>query len=342
MKKWILKKGAVSFDDLIMQESPVLEPGQGEVRIKVHAVSLNYRDIAMAKGEMGLLTTRDIIPLCDGAGEIDAIGGNVGEWKIGDRVVSQYYNEWRDGHIVPGLGIGLGSNESDGMLAEYAILKTDQILHAPQSLSYIEASTLSCAGLTAWSALNGNRPYLNPLKKGDKVLVLGTGNVAIMTISLAKKIGAEVYCTTSQGFKTDILKNIGVKEVINYKTHPNWGEIAFNIANGIDVVVNTAGAASIEESFKALDYGGRMALVGAMDATDKLPDLLPMIFKNITAYGILAGSSAAFKDLNAFIDTHKVKPYIDKIFSFDEVKNAYKEAESWKTVGKVIIKIHAE
>lgn len=256
--------------------------------------------------------------------------------------LAKYYKEWSDGHIVPGLGIGLGSNESDGILAEYVILKTNQILHAPQSLSYIEASTLSCVGLTAWSALNGNRPYLNPLKKANKVLVLGTGNVAIMAISLAKKIGAEVYCTTSQDFKINILKNIGVKEVINYKKNSNWGEIAFKMTNEIDVVVNTAGAASIGESFKALDYGGRMALVGAMDATDKLPDLLPMIFKNIIVYDILAGSSAAFKDLNAFIDNHKVKPYIDKIFSFEEVKRAYEEAKSWKTVGKVIIKIHAE
>lgn len=339
MRRWILKEGAKSPDDLVMQEVSMPKPKKGEVRVKVYAVSLNYRDIAMTKGDMGIGTLRDIIPACDGTGEIDAIGENVEGWNIGDKVVSQYYREWIDGTIVPGLGIGLGSNESDGMLAEYVILKADQIIHAPKSLTYPEISTLPCAGLTAWSALNGNRPYLNRVKKGEKVLVLGTGNVAIMTISIATALGAEVYCTTSQDRKTEELIKMGVKAVVNYKRHPNWGERIFEMTNGVDIVINTAGAASIDESFNALAYGGRMALVGAMDVTNKLPNLFSMIYKNITMYGVLAGSTAAFKDLIAFIDDKKLKPYIHKIFDFEEAKDAYRTASSADTSGKIVIRL---
>lgn len=340
MKKWILKKDAESFDDLVMQETSIPEPQKGEVRVKVYAVSLNYRDIAMAQGGMGLRLLRDIIPACDGAGEIDAVGEGVEGWSIGDKVISQYYKEWTDGTIIPGLGIGLGSDESDGMLAEYVILSAGQIIRAPNSLTYSEASTLPCAGLTVWSALNGNRPYLTPLKKNEKVLVLGTGNIAIMTISIAKGLGAEVYCTTSQDSKIETLKSMGVKEVVNYKKHSNWGEILFNMTGGIELVVNSAGAASLNESFKALSYGGRMALVGAMDVTDRLPELLFMIYKNLTMYGVLAGSTAAFKDLNSFMDTQEVKPYIYKTYGFEDVKEAYRVASSGEALGKVVIELN--
>lgn len=339
MKQWILKKGANSFNDLIMQEASLPNPDKGQVRVKVHAVSLNYRDVAMASGGMGLQPTRDLVPLCDGAGEIDAIGGGINNWKIGDKVISQYYKEWLDGTIVPGLGVGLGSNERDGMLSEYVILDAKQIIKAPKSLSFAECATLPCAGLTAWTALNGNRPYLNPLKKGEKVLVLGTGNVAVQAITLAKAMGAEVYATTGRDAKCGILKNMGVNEVINYKKNPNWGELIFANTGGINLVVNTAGPASIDESFRALAFGGRMALVGIMDATDKLPNLYLMFYKNLSMYGVLAGSTAAFNDMNEFIDRHKLKPLIYKNFSFDQTPKAYQTAASGEGLGKVIISI---
>lgn len=339
MKQWILKKGANSFNDLIMQEASLPNPDKGQVRVKVHAVSLNYRDVEMASGGMGLQPTRDLVPLCDGAGKIDAIGGGITNWKIGDKVISQYYKEWLDGTIVPGLGVGLGSNERDGMLSEYVILDAKQIIKAPKSLSFAECATLPCAGLTAWTALNGNRPYLNPLKKGEKVLVLGTGNVAIQAITLAKAMGAEVYATTGKDAKCGILKNMGVNEVINYKKNPNWGELIFANTGGIDLVVNTAGPASIDESFKALAFGGRMALVGIMDTTDKLPNLYLMLYKNLSMYGVLAGSTAAFNDMNEFIDRHKLKPLIYKNFSFDQTPKAYQTAASVEGLGKVVISI---
>lgn len=339
MKQWILKKGASSFDDLIKKETSLPNPDKGQVRVKVHAVSLNYRDVAMASGRMGLRPTRDLIPLCDGAGEIDAVGEGITDWESGDRVISQYYKGWLDGAIVPGLGVGLGSNESDGMLSEYVVLDAKQVISAPNSLSYSECATLPCAGLTAWTALNGNRPYLNPLKKGEKVLVLGTGNVAIQTITLAKAMGAEVYATTGKDDKYDILKSMGVNEIINYKKNPNWGELIFTNTGGIDLVVNTAGPASIDESFKALAFGGRMALVGAMDTTDKLPNMHLMLYKSLSIYGVLAGSTAAFNDMNEFIDKNNIKPIIYKNFSFDETPKAYQSAASGEAIGKVIINI---
>ena len=340
MKRWILTKNAKSLENLILEEVPVPEPKMGEVRIKNYAVSLNYRDVVIVKGEKGMGISRDIIPCSDGAGEIDAVGEGVDNWKVGDKVVTQCFRGWKDGKILSDMDLGLGSNDADGTLAEYFVVKSDQIIATPETLSYAEAATLPCAGITAWSALYGNRPYLFPLQKEEKVLLLGTGGVTTLAIGIAVSAGAEVYCTTSQDNKVETLKTMGVKEIINYKTYENWGEIIFEKTGGVDLVVNTVGLASMDQCIKALNMGGRMSMVGAVDDTSGIfSESLLMMRKNNILFGVLAGSSAAFSDYSKFIDDNKIKPLIQQNYEFENAREAYEAAFSSHIFGKIVITI---
>jgi NADPH:quinone reductase-like Zn-dependent oxidoreductase len=227
MRKWVLKAGATSLQDLYMETVPIPTPGIGQVRVKIKAASINYRDQIVLTGMYGSLTT-DIIPLSDGSGEIHALGEGVTAWKVGDRVTTVYAaEEWIDGPPTPGLTFGLGAEGMDGVLAEYVILSDKRVTYAPSNMSFIEASTLPCAGLTAWTALNGDRPYAKPVKKGNRVLTLGTGGVSLFALLLAKAMGAETIGTSSNEEKLQKLKDLGADQVINYVESENWGEIAF-------------------------------------------------------------------------------------------------------------------
>lgn len=341
MKRWILRKNAKSIDDLIQEEVAIPEPKTGEVRIKNFAVSLNFRDIVVMKGTKGMSITRDIIPCSDGAGEIDALGDGVKNWKVGDKVVTQCYRGWTDGKITANIDLGLGSNEVDGTLAEFFIVKSDQIISAPKTLNYLEASTLPCAGTTAWSAIQGNRPYLFPLQKGEKVLILGTGGVSTMAMAIAAGAGAQVYCTTSQENKIETLKSMGIKDVINYRLDKHWGDTIYKKTQGVDLVVNTVGLAAINSSIRALNFGGRMSMVGAMDdTTEAFTESYLMMRKNNILFGVLTASTEAFKDYINFLDEKKIKPYIQQIYDFDNVKEAFKTASYSKNLGKIVIRIN--
>lgn len=340
MKKWIVKKNSTSLDSLQLVEAPIPQPLRGEVRIKNYAVSLNYRDIVVTKGTKGMGIMRDAIPCSDGAGIVDAVGEGVTQWKLGDRVITQCYGGWDDNKIPDSLDLGLGSNDADGTLAEYFVVKANQLIAAPATQTFAQASTLPCAGITAWSAINGNRPYIFPLQKNEKVLVLGTGGVSMMAISIAIATGAEVYCTTGQDDKIDVLKKMGVKEVVNYKTDLKWGETIFEKTQGVDLVVNNVGLAAIDQSVNALNFGGRMSMVGAIDdASATFTQSLQMMRKNNIFFGVLTGSTKAFADYIRFIDENEIKPYISKTFSFDKAKEAFEAASSSGTFGKIVIEI---
>ena len=226
MKRWILKAGATDLEGLVLEDVSMPEPGVGEVRIRIHAVSLNSRDQLVIKGPFGRLSDRDLVPVSDGSGEIDAVGSGVDNWVVGDRVTGLLL-PWLKGSPKAGLGMGLGSLNEDGMLAEYVVLPADRIVPAPASLDYAEAATLPCAALTAWNALYGD----HPIKTNSKVLVLGSGGVSLFAL-LAQAAGAEVIATSSQNTKMQRLIELGASDAINYRDNLNWGSAVFERTGG--------------------------------------------------------------------------------------------------------------
>lgn len=340
MRRWILRAGAADLDGLLLEDAPVPEPGPGEVRVRVRAVSLNYRDQIILRGDYGQAVTEDLVPVSDGAGEVDAVGDGVEEWSVGDRVTGLYYEGWYDGPPKPGLGFGLGSPGVDGMLAEYVVLKADRVTRMPESLSFKEAATLPCAALTAWTALNGDRPYDgHRVGPGGKVLVLGTGGVSLFALILARAMGAEVFATTSREEKAGPLRALGAEDVVNYRDTPDWGQTVFERTGGVDRVVNAAGGAAVDQSVAALAYGGEMALMGLFSHGDAPPVFPLLMAKGASIRGTAVGSAAAHEDLVRFVDETGIKPPIDRAFGFEEAKGAYRAQAGPELFGKIVIDV---
>lgn len=336
MKTWVLRSGATSLDDMQLVDRDLPEPGPGQVQIRVRACSLNYRDQLIPQGKyMGGTITQDVVPLSDGVGEVTAIGAGVTRFSIGDRVAGTFFQNWEDGPANPAAGPALGAPPADGMLSEYVLLPEQGVVHTATSLSYEEAATLPCAGVTAWNALmEGPRPT----KVGDTVLVLGTGGVSLLALQIAKAAGATVIATSSSDAKLERVKALGADHVINYRTTPHWGAEAVRLSGGkgIDHVVEVGGAGTLAQSIQAVGFGGEIALIGVLTREgDTSPHGL--MFKGASIRGIFVGSRGMATRLNAFIDQHGIKPVVDRTFDMAAAKDAYTYQASPDLFGKTVI-----
>jgi NADPH:quinone reductase-like Zn-dependent oxidoreductase len=203
--------------------------------MRVRASSLNYRDLMVLKGGGRGPTQLGVVPLSDGAGEVAAIGVGVTRVNVGDRIAGTFHPRWFGGPIRPEyLTDRLGAN-LDGMLAEYAVLSEEALVHVPSHLSFVEAATLPCAAVTAWVALTGHRR----VTAGDTVLTLGSGGVSVFALQFARVLGARVIATTLTAEKAERLKALGASEVINYTETPDWDQKARALTDGrgVDCVV---------------------------------------------------------------------------------------------------------
>lgn len=333
MRSWQLNKGASSLDDMVLVERDKPQPGPGELLIRVRACSLNYRDSLIPKGQyMGGVIDRDITPLSDGAGEVQAIGTGVNRFQVGDRVAATFFQGWDSGK-PGGTFPALGAPPAKGMLAEYVTLPETGVVPLATSLSFEEAATLPCAGVTAWNALMEGFP---PVRPGAWVAVLGTGGVSLLALQIAKAAGARVIATSSSDEKLERVKAMGADAVINYRTTPAWGEEAARITGGVDHVVEVGGQGTLSQSMQAIGFNGEIALIGVL-ARDGNVTPRDMMFKAGRLRGIFVGSAEMARSLNNAIDANAIKPVVDKIFDFDDAKAAYAYHASPALFGKTVI-----
>ncbi|OSD00032.1 NAD-P-binding protein [Trametes coccinea BRFM310] len=326
------------FHNLTLTEAPIPKLKATEVLVKVHAVSLQYRDLIVAKGQYPLGQKENPVPGSDMAGEIIALGDEVKGWKVGERVSSNFAVDHIYGDVTEEIkATGLGA-PIDGVLTEYKIVPAHALVRIPEHLSYEEASTLPCAALTAYNALLG--PH--PLKGGDTVLVQGTGGVSIFGLQLAVASGATVIATSSSDEKLAIAKKLGAAYTINYKKTPNWDEEVLKITNGrgVDHIVEVGGPGTIMKSVNCIRYGGTISVIGFVAGQADVSELpVKVLAKAVIMRGILIGSRAQFEDMNRLIEAVKLRPVIDKVFSFEELRKAYEYMESQQHVGKVVVKV---
>ncbi|KAI0337720.1 NAD-P-binding protein [Trametopsis cervina] len=329
------------INNLTVRQAPVPKPGKGEVLVKVHAVSLNYRDLMIASGKYGLPSPENVIPCSDMAGEIVAVGeGSRSEhWKVGDRVCANFTQDHLHGDLTPEIQRTALGGSLDGCLAEYRTFPSYSLVKVPDNLSYEEASTLPCAAVTAWNALQGPKP----VKAGDYVLVQGTGGVSIFALQFAVASGAIVIATSSSDEKLEIAKKLGAHHLINYKTTPDWDKEVLKITGGEGVhdIVEVGGPGTLDKSLNCVRMAGWIHVIGFLAGTDADMSGVPMktLFKACMLRGVLIGSRTQFEDMNRLISGRKLKPVVDKVFSFDEAQAAYEYLESQKHVGKVVIKV---
>jgi NADPH:quinone reductase-like Zn-dependent oxidoreductase len=337
MKKYQLHAGSTDMSSLELVECDVPEPGDGQVQIRIHATSLNYRDHAVVTGNyFGGILQRDTVPLSDGAGEVTAVGANVDRFQVGDRVVGCFFQGWVDG--LPDLTKlkALGS-PADGMLAEYAVLDQDGVVAIPDHLSYEEAATLPCAGVTAWNALMVS----GSLRAGHSVLAIGTGGVSIFALQFAKMSGARVIITSKDDAKLERAKALGADETINYETTPDWDQEVQKITDGrgVDYVVEVGGTGTLSRSFGSVGFRGQISLIGVLSGREGDTNPHSLMLKNARLVGIFVGSRAMFEQMNAAISMNRMRPVIDREYPFAEAADAYAYQLSAKHFGKVVIKV---
>jgi NADPH:quinone reductase-like Zn-dependent oxidoreductase len=335
MRAYQLAKFGGGIESLIKVERPDPKPNYRQVLVKVAACSLNYRDLAIARGTYRIPVRENLVPLSDGAGHVIAVGEGVREVKVGDKVAGNFFQRWSAGEPGPdthqyALGGGI-----DGMLSEYVVLEEEGVVKIPGHLSLEEGAALPCAGVTAWHAMVEHAR----LKSGSTVLLLGTGGVSILGLQLAKAMGARVIMTSSSDEKIARAKRLGADDGINYKTTPDWEKTALEMTDGrgVDCVVEVGGAGTIARSFASIRVGGRVGLIGNLSgpATELNPGLI--LARRANVQGISVGSTEMFKAMNRAISANKIKPVIDTIFGFDEAQAAYRHMASASHFGKIVI-----
>ncbi len=224
------------IDNLVLAERPQPLPGCGQILVKVRAVSLNYRDLLVVNGLYNPKLPLPIIPFSDGAGDVVATGEGVSRVKVGDRVAAIFMQSWIAGELTESKGRSALGGGIDGMLAEYVILHEDGVVQIPEHLSYEEAATLPCAGVTAWNAV-----IETGLKLGDNVLVLGTGGVSLFALQFARLAGANVIVTSSSDEKLMRALQMGAKGCINYKKVSDWDQRVRELTGGTGVDLSSRG-----------------------------------------------------------------------------------------------------
>ena len=335
MRSWRIPAGCTSVDQLELVELPRPVPGPGEVLVRVHACSLNYRDQLVTKGQyFGGVVTVNCTPLSDGAGVIEAVGPGVTGHGVGDRVAGLFFQDWLDGPPRANKGVSLGAPPAPGMLADHVVLPAHGIVELAKSLDFNAAATLPCAGVTAWNALMCG---MNPLRDGDSVLLIGSGGVSLLALSIAKAAGARVIATSSSDAKLERLRGLGADMLVNYRTEKEWGAKAAQLAGGgVDHVVEVGGLGTLGQSIAAVGFGGEIALIGVLTNQGEA-NPRPLMVKGATLRGIYVGSRAMARELNRFVDTHALRPVVDRVFDFTEARAAYAYQSSASLFGKVVI-----
>lgn len=324
------------IENLALVEREVPQPTENEVLVKFHAVSLNYRDLMMINGWYNPKLKMPLVPFSDGAGEITAVGENVTRFKVGDRVCPIFHQAWIDGEVeFKKVKAALGG-DIDGCLREYGTFNEDGLVKIPEHLSYEEAATLPCAAVTAYHALfpSGN------LSPSDTVLLQGTGGVSIFALQFAAHFGAKTIITSSSNEKLEKAKSLGANQLINYKENPDWDKVVLELTDkrGVDHVVEVGGAGTLQKSMNSVRMGGHIAVIGVLASKG---DFTPptILMKSIKLQGIYVGSRQMFEDMNRMFELHHIKPVIDKVFEFSEVKEALNYMHNGSHFGKIVVRI---
>ncbi|HET9101511.1 MAG TPA: NAD(P)-dependent alcohol dehydrogenase [Acidobacteriaceae bacterium] len=328
------------LDNLRLVDLPTPACGDGMVLIRVHATSLNYRDLLMVRGHYDPKLKMPRIPLSDGAGEVAAVGTGVTRFKPGDRVVGLFLQNWQDGGPSQTKSRGALGGDIDGMLAEYVTLPEHGVAHFPVHLSYEEAATLPCAALTAWNTLF----HVGATKPGDTVVIQGTGGVSIFALQFAKLVGARVLGTSSSDEKLERAKTLGLDEGLNYKSTPEWSSWVKKQTSGegADIIVEVGGAGTLNESMKAVRVGGTIAQIGVLSGTEERLAVTSVLMRQIRLIGVYVGSHTMMQAMNRAMELSHMKPVVGKVFPILETVEAYRYLEQGRHFGKVVISLASD
>lgn len=334
--KTIAVRNPATLESLELQNRPDPgEPRPGEIRVRLHASSLNFHDLSVVTG---IIPTEDgRIPMSDGAGVVEAVGPEVTEFQPGDHVVSTFFPQWLSGpprigdfSTTPGDGI-------DGYARESVVRPVHYFTLAPKGYSHEEAATLTTAGHTAWRALVVD----GGLKAGATVLTLGTGGVSIFAVQMAKAMGAQVIATSSSDAKLEKLKALGADHVINYQSDPEWGKTVRKLTDGYgaDHIIEVGGPGTLPQSINAVAIGGHIALIGVLTGVAGDIPTARLMAKQARIQGLIVGSRSDQQAMVRALEVLNLKPVIDRSFALEDVADAFRYEKSGQHFGKICLSI---
>ncbi|OBG65954.1 alcohol dehydrogenase [Mycobacterium sp. E735] len=325
------------LDGLEMSDEPIPAPQRGELLLKIRAVSLNYRDIAIPLGRYVRDSKSGLVPCSDAAAEVAEAGEGVEDYHPGDRVMSIFQPRWFGGPLPATANSDSYGSGQDGWLTEYKVVSRESVVATPDALTDEQAATLPCAAVTAWNALGGP----TPIRAGQTVLTLGSGGVSVFALQLAKLLGARVIATTSSLEKARALTALGADDVINYRDHPQWSERvrALTDGRGVDRVVEVGGPATIDQSLRAVAIGGEVTLIGFLSEANPGIDYFLLKGAGATTRSITVGDRGDTQELVRAVGATGMQPVIDRVFEFDDAAAAFNRIAEGAHLGKIVIRV---
>ncbi len=330
-------EGAFGLDNLRVVDRPEPTPGPRDVKLRMKAASLNARDLMMVRGIYNPRQPLPLVPLSDGVGEVVEMGSEVQGVSIGDRVCPIFAAGWQSGEVTREKLATTRGGPLPGVLAESIVVPADSVVRVPSYLSDVEAATLPCAALTAWSALVEQ----GHLAAGETVLVEGTGGVSVFALQIAKLFGATVIATSSSDTKLERARSLGADHGINYRKIAAWGREAkkLTLDRGVDHVVEVGGAGTLGEALKAVRPGGTISIIGVLSGSDTSVSLVPVLMQNIRLQGVFVGHKESFIRMNRAFETAKLHPVVDEVFPFEQARQALERMASAEHFGKIVIEL---
>lgn len=344
-----------------MEETERPTPGQDEVLVEIHSVSLNYRDTEVCMGlynhHKSVEQPPAIVPCSDMCGVVVAVGPTSDNTsdpyknpafrvKEGDRVISTFAPTHITGQIeAKDLGNGLGG-PAPGVLVQYRVFPTFGVVKIPDYLSDDEAACLPIAAMTAWMSLNCMRPKGEIISSGETIVCQGTGGVSISAAQIAAAAGSDVIVTSSSDEKLKRATKLGAKHTINYRSTPEWDDAILDAtgSRGADIVIEVGGAQTLRKSFECVRFGGLIACIGYLsgkqdEAGDRTNTNLLCLKRNVTLKGIVNGPRDELERMLKFYEEKCIQPVVDRVFKFEEAKDALEYLFSGGHFGKVIVKV---
>jgi NADPH:quinone reductase-like Zn-dependent oxidoreductase len=324
------------FEHLKLATRPEPKPGPGEVLLRMQASSLNYRDLLVPERGYGSHTGKlPLVPLSDGVGEVIEVGPGVTRVKVGERVCPCFQQGWIAGEPDIGRLTRTLGGPVDGTMAELMCLPDTGVVKVPAYLTPIEAATLPCAALTAWSALVTH----DRLGPGSKVLVQGTGGVAVFALQFAKLLGAHVTVISSSDEKIARAMALGADAAVNYRSTPEWAKATRDITagRGYDHIVELGGEKTLPQSLICIRPGGTLSMIGVLSGGTLSAQLGRVVTRQVRLQGVTVGHRDGFEAMVRALEQHRPEPVVDRVFEFEALKEAMTYLKSGAHFGKVCI-----
>jgi NADPH:quinone reductase-like Zn-dependent oxidoreductase len=325
------------LDRLVLEERPDPAPSAGEVLLRMRAASLNFRDVSLARGTYDPRLALPVVLGCDGVGEIVARGEGALRFELGERACPLSARGWYDGPPTRATTRQMLGGPLDGTFAELLVASENDLVRPPAYLTDTEAATLGCAGVTAYRTLF----EIADAVPGRRILVIGTGGVATFAIALAHAAQAEVIVVSRSGVKLERARALGAHHGVDATAHPEWGVTVRELTggDGVDVVVELGGAATLGQSLRAVRAGGTVALIGHTPDGSHTPSLVPIVMREVRVQGVLVGPRRAFEALTRFLEQTRVRPVVERVFSLDQYRLAFDELATGSTFGKTCLSL---